>query len=115
MSNYVYSSTERLLNRFTNRQQWARLFFKDEKILGFLAATTSTGQTKGVLARPLVADEGLDDLPTMLDEAADWLMQLGKTAVQMAIPDEREQLAAQLEGAGWIKRQSWLRLVKWLK
>jgi hypothetical protein len=38
----------------------------------------------------------------------------GKTAVQMGVPDEREQLAAQLESAGWVKSLSWLRLV-WLK
>ena len=51
----------------------------------------------------------------MLAEAATWLRQMGKTAVQMAAPEGREQLAAQLKRAGWVKCQSWLRLVKWLK
>jgi len=69
-----------------------------------LAATTSSGQDKGVLARPV-----------MLAEAATWLRQMGKTAVQMAVPEGREQLAAQLECVGWVKCQSWPRLVKWLK
>ena len=49
-----------------------------------------------------------------LAEAATWLRQMGKTAVQMAVPEGREQLAAQLS-VGWVKCQSWLRLVKWLK
>jgi hypothetical protein len=47
--------------------------------------------------------------------AAAWLMELGKTAVQMAGFNELEQPAAQLESAGWVKSRSWLRLVKWLK
>jgi hypothetical protein len=72
-------------------------------------AATVNGQTP-----PVAADENLVHLPAMLDEAAVWLMELGKTAVQMAVPDEREQLAAQLESAGWVKSHSWLRLVKWL-
>jgi ribosomal protein S18 acetylase RimI-like enzyme len=115
VSNYLSSWGERLLNRFTSTQQWARAFCRDEHIVGFLAATTSGGQAKGVLARPVVADENLVHLPAMLDEAAAWLMELGKMPVQMAVPDEREQLAAQLESAGWVKSRSWLRLVKWLK
>ena len=80
-----------------------------------LAATTSSGQAKGVLARLVVADENLDYRPVMLAEAATWLRQMGKTAVQMAVPEGREQLAAQLECVGWVKCQSWPRLVKWLK
>jgi len=75
----------------------------------------SSGQAKGVLARPVVADENLDYRPVMLAEAATWLRQMGKTAVQMAAPEGREELAAQLERTGWVKCQSWLRLVKWLK
>jgi hypothetical protein len=46
---------------------------------------------------------------------AAWLMQLDKTAVQMAGPDVQEQLAAQQESAGWVKSRSWLRLAKQLK
>lgn len=101
---YFLPLGERLLNRFTSTRRWTRAFTKEETIVGFLAATTSSGQDKGVLARPV-----------MLAEAATWLRQMGKTAVQMAVPEGREQLAAQLKRAGWVKCQSWLRLVKWLK
>jgi hypothetical protein len=90
VSNYLSSWGERLLNRFTNTQQWTRAFCREEQIIGFLAVATSGGQPKGVMARPVVADENLVHLPAMLDEAAAWLMELGKTAVQMAVPDERE-------------------------
>lgn len=88
---------------------------KDETIAGFLTTTTSSGQTKGILARPVVMDENLIYLPAMLGEVSGWMMQKGNTAVQMATPDEREQLGSRLENAGWVKRQSGLRLVKWLK
>jgi GNAT superfamily N-acetyltransferase len=112
--NYFVSFGERLLERFTNTQTWVRVFFREDETVGFLSTGTSGDQSKGILSRPVVADENLVHLPAMLDEAAAWLMELGKTAVQMAVPDEREQLAAQLESAGWVKSQSWLRLVKWL-
>jgi ribosomal protein S18 acetylase RimI-like enzyme len=114
-SNYFLPLGERLLNRFTGGQRWTRVFLKEEKVIGFLTANSSRSQTKGIVARPVVAEENLDDLPAMLQEAAAWMIQLGKTAVQMAVPDEREQLVTQLESAGWVKSQSWLRLVKWLR
>lgn len=115
MPNYFLSSGERLFNRFANTTRWSQVFMKEETRVGFLTATASGDQTKGVLARPMVADENLDYLPSMLAEAAAWLIQRGKTAVQLAAPDERGQLTMQLESAGWTKGQSWLQLVKWLR
>lgn len=88
---------------------------KDETAVSFLTATTSSDQAKGILSRPVAVDENLIYLLAMLSEAAIWMMQKGNTAVQMAVPDEREQLGARLDDTGWVKRQSWLRLVKWLK
>jgi ribosomal protein S18 acetylase RimI-like enzyme len=113
--NYFLGWGDRLMDRFAKSQRWTRTFVREEKIIGFLVAATSSGQTKGSLSRPLVAEENLTCLPAMLTEAAGWLMQLGKTAVRIAVPSEREQLAAQLENDGWVKTQSWVRLVKWLQ
>ncbi|HRQ42418.1 MAG TPA: GNAT family N-acetyltransferase [Chloroflexota bacterium] len=113
--NYFSPWGERLLNRFANTARWSQVFINGETIVGFLATTTSSDQTKGVLARPVVADDNLECLLPMLAEAATRLTQMDKTAVQMAVPDERQQLAAQLEGTGWTKRESWVQLVKWLK
>ncbi len=112
---YFLPWSERLLNRFANTTRWSQVFMNGETSVGFLTVTASGNQAKGVLPRPIVADENLDCLPSMLAEAAVWLMQMGKTAVQMAAPDTREQLTIQLENAGWAKGQSWLQLVKWLK
>jgi hypothetical protein len=113
--NYFLSWGDRVMDRFAKSQRWTRTFIREEEIIGFLVAATSSGQTKGSLSRPLVAEENLTCLPAMLNEAAGWLMQLGKTAVRIAVSSEREQLAAQLENDGWVKTQSWVRLVKWLQ
>jgi hypothetical protein len=103
-----------MMSRFTNTQRWTQAFARDGTIIGFLTASTSGNQTKGTIARPLVAEQNLDALPAMLHEAATWLTQLGKTAVQMAIPDERAALIEGLQNSGWVKNQSWVRLVKQL-
>jgi hypothetical protein len=50
-----------------------------------------------VLARPVVAEGNLVYLPAMVAEAATWLTQMSKTAVQMAVPDKHEELGALLE------------------
>ena len=101
-----------MINRLSNAQHWARIFSKDGEILGFLAANTSTSQTKGTLSRPMVTDGNLDYLPLMLQEAAKWLSQQGKTTVQMTVADERQSLMEQLQGMGWTKIHSWIQLVK---
>jgi hypothetical protein len=105
----------RLFNRFTQMAHWSHIFTKGGTDIGFLTATASGDQATGIVARPILADENLDCLPTMLEEAATWLTQKDKTAVQIAATDERVHLTLQLENAGWVKRQSWLQLVKWLR
>lgn len=112
--NYFLSPGDRLLNRLTHTQVWTRTCIVDGKPVGFLLAITSDSQTKGTIARPLFTDEHLIYLPTMLNEAVDWLAQLGKTAVQIAISDTRHTLETELQAQGWVKTQSWVRLVKWL-
>lgn len=102
------------MSRFTNTQRWTQAFVRDGAMIGFLTGSTSGNQTKGSLARPVVAEQNLDALPAMLHETAAWLTLLGKTAMQMAVPDERLSLIARLRNSGWVKTQSWVRLVKWL-
>jgi ribosomal protein S18 acetylase RimI-like enzyme len=114
-SHYFLPFGGRLMNRFTNSQHWARVFTRNGSAIGFLLAITSSGQTKGILARPMIAEENTDNLPPMLHEAATWLTQLGKTAVQIGVPDERNALMEELQSNSWVKTQSWVRLVKQLK
>jgi ribosomal protein S18 acetylase RimI-like enzyme len=110
--NYFPSFGERIMSRFTNIQRWTRAFARNGAMIGFLTASTSSNQTKGTIARPMVAEQSLDALPVMLHEASNWLTQLGKTAVQMAVPDERASVIEGLQNSGWVKTQSWMRLVK---
>lgn len=109
---YFLSTGERMINRLTGTQHWAKAFTKNGVIVGFLTASTSSHQTKGTLSRPIIADDNLHYLPGMLQEAADWLTQLGKTAMQMAVPEARSSLINKLQNSGWAKTQSWVRLVK---
>lgn len=109
---YFVSFGDRLMGSLTGTKRWARAFFRDDEPIGFLAAVTSGSQTKGGLARPVVADENLADLPAMLHKAADWLEQLGKTTAQVAVPDARQELMQLLLSAGWHATQTWVRLVK---
>jgi len=113
--NYFVPLGERLLSRFMGTQWWNQIFIQGEEVVGFLSAVTAKTQTKGKLNRPIVVGEHLDYLPLMLDKAATWLTQLGKKTLQLAVPDERAYLVTQLEQNGWVKSQSWLRLVKRLK
>jgi hypothetical protein len=100
------------MSQLTNTHQWIHTFFKNGIVIGFLAANTSSGQTKGILSRPMIQEENISYLPTMLNQAATWLTQQGKKSIQIGIPDEREFLMEELKNNGWVKTQSWVRLVK---
>lgn len=110
--NYFLSWGDRLMGSLTGTKRWARTFFRDDELIGFLAAVTSGSQTKGGLARPVVADENLADLPAMLHEAAGWLEQLGKTTVQIAVPDVQQKFMQVLQEQEWRPTQTWVRLVR---
>jgi hypothetical protein len=113
-SQYFLSVAEQMMNRLTGTLHWAKAFTSDGAIVGFLTANTSVHQTKGILSRPIIEDDNLDYLPGMLQEAANWLTQQGKTALQMAVPEARSSIIDELQRSGWTKTQSWVRLVKHL-
>jgi hypothetical protein len=50
----------------------------------------------------------------MVDEAMIWLKSLNKTAIQISVPNKRESIIEILQSSGWIKTQSWVRLIKQL-
>lgn len=113
--NYYLACRERLMQKFTNVQRWTRVFVKNKTVIGFLSASTSSNQTKGTLFRPVIAQENIEHLFPMLQEAAAWLQHLGKETMQIGIPDEREWLIEELLNNGWTKTLSWVQLVKWLE
>ena len=109
---YFPSLGGRLMNRFAATQRWIRAFSKDGSTLGFLLAETSIGQNKGTIGRPLVLDKHIDYLAPMLHEATAWLNGLNKTAIQLSVPINRVSIIEKLQNSGWIKTQSWVRLIK---
>lgn len=111
---YFPSLGGRLMNRFATTQQWTRAFSKDEITIGFLLANTSTNQNKGTVGRPMVLDKHVNYLLPMLNEAMIWLKNLNKTAIQISVPNKRESIIEILQSSGWIKTQSWVRLIKQL-
>lgn len=111
--NYQLSLGERLINRFTGTQQWSRTFTKNEEIIGFLTGTTTASQATGTLARPLIDDDNLDQLPQMLHAAADWLTQLSKTRIRLIVPEKRSELLVKLTQQGWTQSETWMQFVKW--
>ena len=112
--NYFPTFGDRLMQKFTNEQRWVRVFSREERIIGFLSASTSGNQTKGSLFRPVIAQEHIVHFPQMLAEAAVWLGQLGKEKIRIGVPDDRELLMLELLKSGWVKTVSWVQLVKWL-
>ncbi len=83
-------------------------------VIGFLIIISSQNQRKGILARPMIHDEYLDHLPKILAEVASWLAQLGKTSIQIVIPDERPLLLEAIKELGWTLTHAWVQLVKYL-
>jgi GNAT superfamily N-acetyltransferase len=115
---YFPSPISRLNTWFSRTNSWTRLFTKDSVVVGFLLGRTSARQIKGAVSRPIVAPENHHLLPAMLSEAGDWLAQMGKDSLQLTLSDdptpEREWLIQQLNAAGWIHKQAYVQLVKWL-
>ncbi len=113
-SSYFPVFGERLMNRFSGSQAFIRVWPSEGQPVGFLSARTGKSQTKGWLARPVIEEENLVWLPTILHETAQWLTQSGKTMMQVAVPNTRPSIQALLLETGWTTIQSWVRLVKWL-
>jgi hypothetical protein len=109
---YFPSRSATWLSRFSGGQSWRRVFYQDDRLVGFLLAHTGSGQNKGSLSRPVIDDSNLARLPFMLAEAGEWLTAQGKKTIQVAAPARRPEIAAQLTAADWQKQETWLRFVK---
>lgn len=112
LPDYFPSAMTSLLNQLSGANKWVRAFEVNGRVIGFLAAFTSKHQNTGTIARPFVSDDDLQLLPSMLHEASAWLLSLEKSALQIAVPEERTKLISTLEENGWNKVQSWIRLKK---
>lgn len=113
-SNYLSSFGERLMDKLTGTQQQVWVFTRDEEIIGFFQASTSSHQTKGVISRPIVAKANLQYLPEMFQEVSRWLVQLDKVQAQVFVPEARKSLLSNLLEQDWTIIQHWVRLVKHL-
>lgn len=110
---YFLSSGQRLLNRLTGSRFWARAFIHKGETVGFLAGRTATGQTSGMVGRPIVRDAHLHHLPAMLHEAETWLLQEDKKKVQLSLPVSRAHVGEELlHQYGWTETYTWVRLIK---
>jgi len=114
IGSYFPSVWDRMFDFMIRDTTWSRTFELNRGLVGFLAVTTSQGQSKGLVLRPIVLDEHVAILPAMIHEAAERLTHAGKTAVQVILPDDHVQIAESLEQSGWTKVISWILLVKWL-
>lgn len=111
--NYFPSISDRLMQKLTNTQRWTRTFFKNNRIIGFLSATTSKDQKSGAIFRPVIAQENIQYLPQFLQEASIWLRRLGKEKIRIGIPNDRGYLVEEMLSNKWIEAVSWIQLVKW--
>ena len=69
--------------------------------LGFLCADFHPQQRKGFLLQPVVSDEGLRYLPTMIQQAGAWLEEVGKDSIVVEIPDQQTRIRDYLLDNGW--------------
>lgn len=104
----------RMMNQFGGSSRWVQVIVNNDNVIGFIAVSTSRNQSKGLLTRPVIRTQYLHHLPEILHKSAEWLAQQGKTAIQVSLPNKYETAIQQLEHQGWVKTQSWLRLVKHL-
>ena len=93
-------------------QAWA--VEKDGRRLGFQYVHSSLGNLKGTLTRPMLPDACLDFLPSIVEMAGDWFVELGKNCLRIEAPAERPQLMEKLASWNWQPSVGWLCLVKWL-
>ena len=102
------------LNSLTGTQTNIQAHTLNNKPITFTAVFTSKQQTKGTVARPLIAPEHINQLPYVLYEISNWLTSHNKQHIQIALPTVQEQAITQMQQSGWTQTQSWLRLIKYL-
>jgi ribosomal protein S18 acetylase RimI-like enzyme len=112
---FFLSMWQKLYYRYARYQKLIRVVVSDGRPIGFICAEFQHQQRKGFLLHPIIADEGLQDLPAIIQKVGTWLEGSARESMVVEIPDERIQIRDHLVKDGWKKRYTWLELIKRLK
>jgi ribosomal protein S18 acetylase RimI-like enzyme len=111
---YFLSNWQNLYHRYARYSKWIKAVVAEGETLGFLCADFHPQQRKGFLLQPVVGEEGLRYLPTMIQEAGAWLEESGKDSMVVEIPDQHTRIRDYLLDNGWSRQYTWLEFIKWL-
>lgn len=112
---YLPSLWMRAMDRLQKTQIWNRAFLLHGQPIGFVSAAITSTQPKGFIARPLIATKDAAYLLAILHEAAAWMTQQGKSAMQIIIPEGQPDLLQVVEDSGWKKLLTWVELARWFQ
>jgi hypothetical protein len=100
--------------RFARYSRWIIAVETSGETIGFLCAGFQERQQKGLLIKPVVAEDCLDFLPALFQKAGTWLEKSGRESIIVEIPDQWEESRKYLVENGWKKQYTWVELVRWL-
>lgn len=112
--NHFRSVLQKVYMYFLGYANWFRAFEVQEKTVGFLAAESHKLQRKAFVMQPMLSNDNLHCLPSMIHEAGAWAAAAGKESLVMTVPDQHSAIRQYLLDNGWEKQYTWLNLVKWL-
>ena len=113
-SRYFLSNWQKLYLRYTRYSRWIKAVVSEGETLGFVCADFHPQQRKGFLLQPVVSEEGLRYLPTMIRRAGAWLEESEKVTMVVEIPDQQTYIRDYLLNNGWSRQYTWLEFIKWL-
>lgn len=111
---YFPSLWQKMYVRFVGNHYWVRAFDADGVTIGFLGADHTHPMTTGYMYQPVIAPENMLYLPTMLHQAGTWMETIGLQSAKIEIPDRPIEVVTYLLETGWVKKHTWIYLVKWL-
>jgi ribosomal protein S18 acetylase RimI-like enzyme len=111
---YFLSGWQRIYARFTRYSRWIKAVVASGETVGFLCARFQDRQQKGVLIKPIVKEDYLDSIPSMLQIVGAWLDQSGRKSMIVEIQDQWTNLRDYLLENKWKRQFAWLELVRWL-
>ena len=111
---YFLSEWQGLYTRFTRYSRWIKAVVASGETIGFLCASFLNRQQKGLLIQPILKEDCLDVIPSMLQTAGIWLGQARRKSMIVEISDQWANTRNYLLENGWKKQFTWLELVRWL-
>ncbi len=111
---YFFSGWQSLYARFARYSRWIKAVEVSGKTIGFLCAGFQDRQQNGLLIQPVITENCLDLLPTMLIKVGAWLEQSGRKSIIVEVPDEWAKARDYMQKNSWEKQYTWLELVHWL-